>query len=114
MTSPSRTAAKRRASRYQPTLESLEGRELPSITVIESEPNDSRTFADSFAFPSNDGMARLRGRVVNSGDNDFFKFSVWANTDLGVVVRTTNGVLPILEVQDQNGTLIFSTDPSNG
>src|SRR5262245_55110552 len=95
-------------------IEGLEDRVLPSITVMEIEPNDKPNGSKFFTFPTDDGTVNLQGIAVNPRDRDFFAFTLTGATALNVTVGTTNGVIAKLRIDDGIGNKTLATRPKEG
>ena len=81
-------------------------------TVVESEPNNTQSQANTFAFPDT-GAVQLQGTSAGKKDNDFFKFSAEQSGTVTVAVAAT-GSLVQLEVETSNSINVFETDPKDG
>src|SRR5262245_47122106 len=95
-------------------FEILESRVLPSVMVMEVEPNDKENGSAFFTFPTDDGAANLQGTAANQRDRDFFAFTITSSTTLNIQVGSSNGVLAKLRIDDTLGNKVLATKPKEG
>lgn len=81
-------------------------------TVVESEPNNTQSQANTFAFPDT-GAVQLQGTSAGKKDNDFFKFTAVESGTINVTVAAT-GSLVQLEVETSASVNVFETEPKDG
>lgn len=75
--------------------------------------DDNRASAGGVTFDGT-GRAVLRGTSLNHRDKQFFSFTASRDATVSVVVRTTNGQMAQLEVEDAAGREVFETEPNDG
>ncbi len=96
-------------------LESLETRQMLSVTIMEQENNDSTSRANSFSL-AEDGLAQLIGTVSTGDDRDYFRFTPGGDstTQLTFSITSPAGLRPDFEIQNAAGDTLAETDPDHG
>jgi len=85
----------------------------PGGIVQEIEPNDVKADATEF-FVAPLAEAKLVGTSQHAEDRDFFKFVAPASGTLFVTVRSTNGNVPAVEMENSASEQILETEPNDG
>jgi hypothetical protein len=86
---------------------------VPGGIVAEVEPNNAKSSATEF-FVAPLAEATLTGASQNSEDRDFFMFVAPASGTLFVTVRSTNGNIPAVEMENSASLQILETEPNDG
>jgi Ca2+-binding RTX toxin-like protein len=89
------------------------GGTVPAGAVSESEPNDTPAAANPFALDSGN-LATLSGTADGKDDRDFFRFTAPSAGALTATLRSTNGTLAKLEIEDASGHEALELQPNDG
>ena len=95
----------------RPAVEVLEDRTLPSVTMLEAEPNDTRADANAIARRV-DTPVTVGGEVGSPGDHDWFKVQLQAGDVLGAALKGKNGLDPKIRLACHSGTCVPVRPPS--
>jgi hypothetical protein len=94
-------------------LETLETRRMLSVTVHESEPNNTRATADAVQRKLDEDVV-IKGKIATSADRDWFKIKLKAGDVLGAAVTgalpNTGGLDPYLRLFDLDRNLVIEND----
>jgi hypothetical protein len=86
---------------------------VPGGIVAEVEPNSAKSSATEF-FVAPLSEATLTGVSQNAEDRDFFTFVAPASGALFVTVRSSNGNVPAVEMENSASIQILETEPNDG
>lgn len=86
---------------------------VPGGIVQEVEPNGAKGSATEF-FVAPLAEAKLVGTSQNADDRDFFQFVAPVSATIFVTVRSTNGNVPGVEVENSQSEQILETEPNDG
>ncbi len=86
---------------------------VPGGIITEQEVNDSEHSANAF-FVAPSADAELVGTSANADDKDYFRFEAPVSGTIYVTVRSTNGNVPGVEVEDSASVQILETEPNDG
>jgi len=99
----------RLGSNIRPVIEALEDRTVPSVNLVESEPNNTPATADVIdRLPSTQVI--VSGEVNSLGDRDWFRLDLRAGDVIGAAARGQGSLNPSLRLLDSAGRLLFAND----
>src|SRR5262245_25518808 len=100
-------------SRVRLTVEALEDRTVPSVNIVETEPNNTPAAADIIdRLPATPVI--VSGAVNAVGDRDWFRLDLKAGDVIGAALQGRNGLNPALRLVGSAGTLLIANDDANG
>src|SRR5262245_49821960 len=88
-------------------VEVLEDRSLPSVTILEAEPNDTRPHANLIPRVL-DTPVNVSGMVGTPGDHDWFRIQLQAGDILGAALNGKNGLDPTIRLVNSAGDLMIA------
>jgi hypothetical protein len=99
------------------SMEPLEDRTLLSVTVLETEPNDTRMTADAVPLGFDVGEAdviAVKGDVPSLGDRDWFQVELNAGDVLGAAVQGKSWFDSTVGLRDEDGNLMIFNEDHRG
>jgi hypothetical protein len=94
-------------------LEALEARDVPSVNVVETEPNNTPATANPIdRLPATQVI--VSGSVGGLGDRDWFRFELRKGDVFGAALNGKNGLNASLRLVDSAGTLVVANDDAAG
>lgn len=110
---PNAAQPARRDRRVRPAVETLEDRTVPSVNLVESEPNN--TTATANVVPRLPGeQVIMSGRIETTGDRDWYVLQLRAGDVIGATLNGRNGLNPALRLVNAAGELMMGNDDARG